>query len=82
MTQQIAPRPQDPAGSLVTSVYAVTGMTCGHCAGAVTEELESLDGVTAVHVDVAAGRVTVGSTGPLALSEVRAAIGEAGYALA
>jgi len=81
VTQQIAPRPQDPADAPVTTVYTVTGMTCGHCAGAVTAELELLDGVTAVRVDVAAGRVTVGSTGPLALSDVRAAIDEAGYAL-
>ncbi|HEU5331834.1 MAG TPA: heavy-metal-associated domain-containing protein [Actinocrinis sp.] len=81
MTQQIAPRPQNPADAPVTNVYTVTGMTCGHCAGSVTAQLERLDGVTAVHVDVAAGRVTVGSTGPLALADVRAAVDEAGYAL-
>jgi copper chaperone CopZ len=78
---QSSPRPRESAGAPVTTVYAVTGMTCGHCAGAVTDELQTLDGVTAVRVDVAEGRVTVGSTGPLALADVRAAIAEAGYAL-
>jgi copper chaperone CopZ len=31
-----------------TSSYSVTGMTCGHCAAAVTRELQALDGVTDV----------------------------------
>ena len=29
-----------------TQTFDVVGMTCGHCASAVTEELEALDGVT------------------------------------
>ena len=32
--------------------YLVRGMTCGHCVGAVTGELEGIDTVTAVTVDV------------------------------
>ena len=31
-----------------TQSYQVRGMTCGHCVGAVTGELEALDGVTSV----------------------------------
>ena len=33
----------------------VSGMTCGHCVSAVTEEIGKLDGVTGVEVDLVAG---------------------------
>lgn len=68
-----------------TSTYAVTGMTCGHCVSSVTEELSALPGVQEVTVDLDAGgtsRVSVVSAAPLAESDVRAAIEEAGYQLA
>ena len=39
--------------------YAVTGMTCGHCVGAVRQEVGALTGVTDVHVELATGDVTV-----------------------
>ncbi|WP_222269723.1 heavy-metal-associated domain-containing protein [Modestobacter marinus] len=61
------------------SHYRVTGMTCGHCASAVTEEVVKIPGVTGVQVDVAAGRVTVESEQPLATNAVAAAVDEAGY---
>ena len=35
----------------VTTTYTVTGMTCGHCAQAVTGELTGLPGVEDVLVD-------------------------------
>jgi copper chaperone CopZ len=66
--------------------YSVTGMTCGHCAGAVTGELRALDGVSDVTVDLVAGgvsTVTVTSDRPLDSSQVAAALEEAGdYQLA
>jgi copper ion binding protein len=62
-----------------TSDHRVTGMTCGHCAGAVTEEVSKIPGVTGVQVDVAAGRVTVESDQPVAADAVAAAVDEAGY---
>ncbi|MGW2872580.1 heavy-metal-associated domain-containing protein [Kitasatospora sp. NPDC001225] len=64
-----------------TSVFQVKGMTCGHCVSSVTAELKKLDGVEEVAVDLATGRVTVGSTLPLADSDVAAAVDEAGYEL-
>jgi copper ion binding protein len=64
-----------------TSTYTVAGMTCGHCVASVTEESSKLDGVIAVDVDLAAGRVTVKSDGPLDDSAVAAAVDEAGYEL-
>ena len=64
-----------------TQTYAVTGMTCDHCARAVRAEVGDVDGVTGVDVDVAAGRVTVTSTGTVPLSALRSAIAEPGYTL-
>ncbi|MER5729391.1 heavy-metal-associated domain-containing protein [Streptomyces sp. NPDC002138] len=65
-----------------TTVYRVTGMTCGHCEGAVTAELTALPGVSAVKAVAATGEVTVVSAAPLAEDDVRAAVDEAGYTYA
>lgn len=64
-----------------TATYTVTGMTCGHCVSAVTEELNRLPGVRDVRVDLESGAVTVASDGPLPIDEVRNAVDEAGYQL-
>jgi copper chaperone CopZ len=66
----------------VTNTYTVSGMTCSHCVQAVTGELSSLPGVEDVQVDLTSGAVTVTSAAPLADSDVRAAVDEAGYELA
>ena len=66
---------------MTTTSYDVTGMTCGHCASAVTSELKTLDGVTDVTVDLVAGgssSVTVTSTQTLDQAQVAAALDEAG----
>lgn len=64
-----------------TVTYKVTGMTCGHCEKAVTEEVGAIAGVTEVRVDLPTGHVTVtGET--LADDAVREAVDEAGYELA
>ncbi|AQT72571.1 MULTISPECIES: heavy-metal-associated domain-containing protein [Streptomyces] len=65
-----------------TTVYRVTGMTCGHCEGAVTGELAALPGVASVKAVAASGEVTVVSDAPLADEDVRAAVDEAGYEFA
>ncbi len=62
-----------------THTYRVAGMTCDHCAAAVTEEIGGLPGVRAVDVDLDSGQVTVTSEAPLADSAVAAAVDEAGY---
>jgi copper chaperone CopZ len=68
-----------------TATYTVQGMTCGHCASAVSEEISEIDGVTSVDVDLVAGglsTVRVTSDAPLAHDAVAAAVDEAGnYAL-
>jgi copper chaperone len=66
---------------MTTTTYAVTGMSCEHCVNAVTTELGSLDGVSAVSVDLVtdgSSRVTVASDRPLSEEEVIAALDEAG----
>lgn len=65
-----------------TTTYTVTGMTCGHCVNAVTEEVTGIPGVTDVEVDLASGTVTITSQTPLQAADVRAAVDEAGYELA
>ncbi|MGN6633836.1 MAG: heavy-metal-associated domain-containing protein [Oryzihumus sp.] len=68
-----------------TTTLTVTGMTCGHCVHAVTEELSAVPGVTDVAVDLHAGAATpVSITSDTALdaAAVRAAVAEAGYTVA
>ncbi|MFD7642464.1 heavy-metal-associated domain-containing protein [Kitasatospora sp. NPDC059795] len=69
------------APAAVTSVFAVSGMTCGHCEKSVGKAIGALEGVRAVQVDVKSGLVTVGSTVELDDETVRAAVDEAGYEL-
>ncbi|GAA2995501.1 hypothetical protein GCM10020229_05050 [Kitasatospora albolonga] len=69
------------AADSVTTVYAVAGMTCGHCEKSVGAAVSALPGVTSVSVDVAAGLVTVASEGEPEDAAVRAAVDEAGYEL-
>jgi copper chaperone len=64
---------------MVTTRYAVKGMTCGHCVSAVTTEVGRIEGVTDVHVDLATGAVTVTSESALDDAAVREAVDEAGY---
>lgn len=66
---------------MTTEVYNVTGMTCGHCAASVREEIEEIAGVRSVEVTVADGRVEVASDAPLERAAVEQAVTEAGYQL-
>ena len=59
-------------------MYAVEGMTCGHCRAAVAREVGAVDGVTGVEVDLASGRLTVRGEG-VQDAAVAAAVVEAGY---
>ena len=62
----------------MSTIYEVTGMTCGHCQQAVENEIGGVAGVTGVDVDLATGRVEV--HGDVDDTAVRGAIEEAGYA--
>lgn len=65
-----------------TAMFTVTGMTCGHCVQAVTDELQTIAGVETVDVELASGAVTVVSDEPITEQALAAAVDEAGYALA
>jgi copper chaperone CopZ len=60
--------------------FNVTGMTCGHCKKAVTNEVLQVPGVRAVDVDLDAGTLTV--RGEAGDDAIRKAVDEAGYAVA
>jgi copper chaperone len=62
--------------------YTVTGMTCDHCAHAVTTGVSSLPGVAQVDVDLATGQVLVVSDQSVDDGAVRSAVEEAGYEVA
>ena len=65
-----------------TDTYTVTGMTCGHCVTSVRGEISAVPDVTAVHVDLLTGHVTVTSEGPVSPDAIREAVEEAGYSVA
>lgn len=65
-----------------TTTVTVTGMSCGHCATSVREELTEIPGVRAVDVDLASGNVTIDSDAVVGADAIRTAIEDAGYQLA
>lgn len=67
--------------SSVTTTYKVSGMSCGHCEGAVSSEISEIEGVTSVKAVASSGEVTVTSGGEVDYEAVRAAVDEAGYEL-
>ncbi|GAA1581669.1 hypothetical protein GCM10009789_39300 [Kribbella sancticallisti] len=73
---------ESAATGLTVNTYTVAGMTCGHCVSSVSSEVGRIGGVTSVNVDLASGAVQVTSATPLDRETVRAAVEEAGYALA
>lgn len=64
---------------MTTTTVNVSGMTCGHCVSAVTDEIAKIDGVTTVDVDLASGAVEITSDGPVDPAVISAAVDEAGY---
>jgi len=64
-----------------STTFRVQGMTCGHCARAVTREVGEVSGITRVDVDLASGLVTVSASAPVDRADVGAAVAEAGYVL-
>ncbi len=66
---------------MTTHTYTVEGMTCAHCAGAVSREVGKISGVSDIAVDVADGTLTITVDGPVPDRDVVAAVDEAGYAV-
>jgi copper chaperone len=69
-----------------TQIFPITGLTCGHCVGAITSEVSAVAGVKDVQIDLVTGGtsiLSITSDTSLTDSEVAAALDEAGdYALA
>lgn len=57
--------------------YAISGMTCDNCVRHVTEAIESVRGVTNVHVDLVGQQAQV--HGEVSDSAIAEAVSEAGY---
>lgn len=79
-----AGEPLGSAASFASRTYQVEGMTCGHCAGQVTDALTALEGVADVQIDLVAGGLsTITVTGDRSISTeaVRTAVEQAGYSL-
>ena len=82
--ERTPPTARTASAAGTTTTHRVEGMTCGHCATSVTEELTALDGVLHVRVDLVAGgtsTVTVTAERPLPAEAVRTAVENAGYTL-
>ncbi len=60
------------------NTYQVTGMSCGHCAAAITAEVSEIEGITAVQVSHEAGTMRVESDRAIDFAQLVAAVGEAG----
>ncbi len=64
-----------------TQTFRATGLTCGHCVHAVTQEVGALEGVGTVEVELVNGgssTVSVLADRELAAAEIEAALDEAG----
>jgi copper chaperone CopZ len=65
-----------------TTTVTVAGMSCGHCATSVREEITDIPGVRAVDVDLVSGNVTIDSDGLVETAAIKSAVEDAGYQLA
>lgn len=86
-TQPAAPaeiaEASDQTAPVAAHQYQLTidGMMCQHCVRTVTKALESLSGVTAVHVDLDSKSATVASSSVIPADDFKKVITIAGYTL-
>jgi copper chaperone len=62
---------------MITS-YTVSGMTCNHCAHAISEEVGAVPGVTQAAVSLETGKLDVTSESPVDFDRIVEAVYEAG----
>jgi copper ion binding protein len=60
------------------TTYTVSGMTCHHCAHAISEEVGAVPGVTEVAVGLETGKLEVTSEAPVDFDRIVEAVYEAG----
>ena len=61
------------------TIVKITGMTCGHCEGRVTEELSKLEGVSEVKASAGDAQAVITSAGALDADAISRAVVAAGY---
>jgi copper chaperone CopZ len=64
---------------MTTDQFRVPGVSCDHCARAITEEVSVLPGVQQVVVNLGDKSVRINHEGKVGLNELIKAINEAGY---
>ncbi len=74
------PQKQENKMNEETQIFIVKGMTCGHCKAMVEKNIGKLNGVEAVTVDLASGRVDI--KGHADEAEVRQVVDDLGFTLA
>ncbi len=74
------PKKQENKMNEETQIFIVKGMTCGHCKAMVEKNIGKLNGVEAVTVDLASGRVDI--KGHADEAEVRQVVDDLGFTLA
>ena len=57
----------------------IKGMSCQHCANAVTKALNEIDGVKDVKVDLSKGEASFEEMTPVDMDSVRGRVKQAGY---
>jgi copper chaperone len=65
---------------MISVTISVAGMTCQHCAEAINNALQALDGVESVEVSLESNSVLVEyENGTISVEQLKAAIEEIGY---
>lgn len=64
---------------MITEVYHVPGISCGHCTGTIERELKELAGVQSVKAEIDTKRVTVSYDQPADQPQIVALLDEIGY---
>lgn len=64
----------------MTQEFTVRDISCGHCAQAITKEVQGVQGVQNVKVDINTKRVSVEASEQVSTDTIVNAINEAGYA--
>lgn len=63
---------------MASTSYSVTGMTCGHCVGHISDEVKTITGVESVEIDLASGTMVINSAEAIPFDKVKEAVEEAG----
>jgi formate dehydrogenase gamma subunit len=72
-------KPADSPKEEDINILKVRGMSCPHCALAVTKALEQLEGIQNIQVDLPTGEVRFYNAGEVPTDKIEEAIAEAGY---